>query len=274
MRKLKLRHRRSVAEHDIVVEAQDHLLAGDAETTDSEASNVQKSLALLESVVERMFIDIDSLRTDVDTVFAPTGHRESPAQSCRDIYRMHPEYIDGWYWIDPNQGMAKDAIQVWCNMSSEAQTCVYPRKGRGMVAPRKWRKPSDKAWWFSQLEGGFKIDYAPDSQLAFLRMLHESVSQTVTFHCSNTIAFYDKASDSYDKAIGFMGHNDFEFSGKQMRKKFVQLDNCSERSESGFAVFNIKPQKAAQLPVVDLQIQDFGKDTQKFGFEVGPVCFN
>ena len=32
----------------------------------------------------------------------------------------------GYYWIDPNQGGIKDAIEVWCNMTGGGQTCLKP----------------------------------------------------------------------------------------------------------------------------------------------------
>lgn len=67
--------------------------------------------------------------------------------------------FSGWYWIDPNLGVINDAIQVWCNMTAEGETCVYPKKGHEMVLPRNWQKSvvTKKASWFSTLKGGFEV---------------------------------------------------------------------------------------------------------------------
>lgn len=35
----------------------------------------------------------------------------------------------------------------------------------------------------------------------------------------------------------------------------------------------INTPKIDQLPIFDVMINDFGDQNQKFGFEVGPVCF-
>ena len=42
--------------------------------------------------------------------------------------------VPGWYWIDPNLGVATDAIEVWCNLSNgQGQTCVYPQSNSQKV---------------------------------------------------------------------------------------------------------------------------------------------
>jgi collagen type V/XI/XXIV/XXVII alpha len=38
-------------------------------------------------------------------------------------------------------------------------------------------------------------------------------------------------------------------------------------------VLEINTPKVEQVPFVDIMFNDFGGATQKFGFEVGPVCF-
>ena len=42
-------------------------------------------------------------------------------------------FYAGWYWIDPNLGVPTDAIQVWCNVTSKGETCVYPDYKSRMV---------------------------------------------------------------------------------------------------------------------------------------------
>lgn len=38
-------------------------------------------------------------------------------------------------------------------------------------------------------------------------------------------------------------------------------------------ILEINTPKVEQVPFVDIMFNDFGGSTQKFGFEVGPVCF-
>lgn len=264
---MKLRHRRSVSD-----------ATEEVRSTEGEDLPIDKNGVTLGSVIEKIFTDIDAIKSEIDDIRFPKGQKDSPARSCRDLYYAHPEYKDGWYWIDPNLGVINDAINVWCNMTAEGQTCVYPKKGHDMVIPRSWKKPAgaDRAGTlFSQLKDGFEIEYGAENQLAFLRLLYDGASQKFTYFCSNSIAFLEKSTNSYGKGISLWGHNDHDFSFRTAaRKPFVVLDTCSERQSSGFTIFHLKTQKAAQLPITDLQIQDFGADNQKFGFEVGPVCFN
>lgn len=47
------------------------------------------------------------------------------------------------------------------------------------------------------------------------------------------------------------------------------------QSKKGYekTVLEINTPKVEQVPFVDIMFNDFGGSTQKFGFEVGPVCF-
>ena len=86
----------------------------------------------------------------LDKKLVPLGTQENPAMSCQDIYdcskdfvpgrpcttppsisHPHPypppqctfahSQISGSYWIDPNEGSAKDAIKVFCK---GPETCI------------------------------------------------------------------------------------------------------------------------------------------------------
>lgn len=46
-----------------------------------------------------------------------------------------------------------------------------------------------------------------------------------------------------------------------------------DRPVNGFTLFQISTPKVHQLPIVDIEVKDFGRQNQKFGFEMGPVCF-
>ena len=63
--------------------------------------------------------------------------------------------------------------------------------------------------------------------MSFLRLIYTSASQKMTYFCSNSVAYKDAASGSTDKAIALLGHNDFEFGKKALKKKHVLRDGCS-----------------------------------------------
>lgn len=61
----------------------------------------------------------------------------------------------GEYWIDPNGGDGRDAIQVFCDMGTKA-TCIYPKPDKtAHFSPTI--KPSSEDTWFSDLEDGFQV---------------------------------------------------------------------------------------------------------------------
>merc|ERR1719343_1976593 len=61
------------------------------------------------------------------------GTADNPARSCRDLWLCHPDYQDGTYYIDPNGGCAKDAIEVYCNMKEKGSTCVNPSQNSALT---------------------------------------------------------------------------------------------------------------------------------------------
>ena len=42
-----------------------------------------------------VFTQLDDLKEDVSDLKFPTGAKDSPARSCRDIYIGHPDFDDG-----------------------------------------------------------------------------------------------------------------------------------------------------------------------------------
>lgn len=49
-------------------------------------------------------------------------------------------------------------------------------------------------------------------QMTFLRLLTASARQNFTYSCHQSVAWHDITSDSYDKAMRFLGANDEEMS--------------------------------------------------------------
>lgn len=52
-----------------------------------------------------------------------------------------PASAAGEYWIDPNQGCARDALRVFCNFTAGGETCLYPDKKFETVSA------SGGHWW-------------------------------------------------------------------------------------------------------------------------------
>lgn len=42
-----------------------------------------------------MYSTIYSMRQDLEKVRKPTGTKENPARTCKDLYYAHPHYTDG-----------------------------------------------------------------------------------------------------------------------------------------------------------------------------------
>lgn len=45
-----------------------------------------------------MYNNIYSIRQDLERVKRPTGTRDNPSRSCRDLYYGHPQYMSGNYF--------------------------------------------------------------------------------------------------------------------------------------------------------------------------------
>lgn len=104
-----------------------------------------------------MYSSIYTMRQEMERIRKPTGTRENPVRTCRDLYLGHPKFPDGWYWIDPNLGMPDDAIYVYCNLTSHGETCISPDIHSSQMQNIPWRKDGESTDWYSNLRGGFRV---------------------------------------------------------------------------------------------------------------------
>eukprot|EP00061_Rhincodon_typus_P013507 g39916.t1 len=130
--------------------------------------------------------------------------------------------------------------------------------------PRKPLAPGSLAYVDSQ---GEPINLV---QMTFLKLLSASARQNLTYNCQNSVAWYDAASDSYDKALRFLGSNDEEMSHDNNPYIKAITDGCMFRKGLEKTVLEINTPKVDQVPIIDLLVSDFGNMNQKFGFE---FCF-
>lgn len=229
--------------------------------------------------MEDIFSSLNLLKQDIERMKYPMGTQNNPARTCKDLQLSHPEFPDGEYWIDPNQGCSGDSFKVYCNFTAGGETCIYPDKKSNGVRISSWPKENPGSW-FSEFKRGKTLSYVDVDgatinmvQMTFLRLLTASVRQNFTYTCHQSVAWHDATSDSYDKALRFLGSNDEEMSYDNSPYIKALSDGCATRSGYAKTLMEINTPKIDQLPIVDVMLTDFGDPNQKFGFEVGPVCF-
>jgi hypothetical protein len=214
----------------------------------------------------------------IEDIRTPSGKdRKSPARTCLDLYLSAQEagetLENGLYWVDPNQGCEADAIEVWCDFTTQpatVETCVYPTQSKIAKSTHVNQFTGEHQWW-SDMQDGMPVSYDPQrearvpradyaSQVTFLRLLASRARQTVTYHCKNSSAnlkLRGTGETEFDAA-----HPDFS----------VLDDNCGSNSW-GRATVEISTRKTATMPVRDLASLEVGNG-QEFGFDIGPVCFS
>lgn len=128
-----------------------------------------------------MYSSIYTMRQDLERIKKPLGTRDNPVRTCKDLFYGHPHFTDGeyrigesstvrrirrvknkfnftgWYWIDPNLGMTDDAVYVFCNVTGQGETCIFPDIHSRQMPNIPWRKEGDKTDWYSNLRGGFRV---------------------------------------------------------------------------------------------------------------------
>lgn len=226
---------------------------------------------------EGVWASLAQIEAAIQAIKNPTGTKDMPARTCKDLALAHPEFENGMYWIDPNQGNPVDSIEVYCDIKAH-ETCVIAKPNEAFKGRWADEPVSEHTWFGEELEHGFPFTYKADKvQLTFLQLLSSTAYQNVTYHCRNSVAYYDKAERNYRKAVRFMASNDLELVARRPRKArySVVLDECKLSQDTwARTVFQFKTEKTQRLPVVDIAMVDIGADNQAFGLEIGPVCFS
>uniref|UniRef100_A0A3B4AU05 Fibrillar collagen NC1 domain-containing protein n=1 Tax=Periophthalmus magnuspinnatus TaxID=409849 RepID=A0A3B4AU05_9GOBI len=229
--------------------------------------------------MEEIFGSLNSLKLEIEQMKHPLGTQGNPARTCKDLQLCHPDFPDGEYWIDPNQGCSRDSFKVYCNFTAGGESCIFPDKKSEGARLTSWAKETPGSW-FSEFKRGKLLSYVDAEgnpigvvQMTFLRLLSAAARQNLTYNCYQTVAWHDQEQDNYDKAIRFLGSNDEEMSYDNNPFMHALVDGCALKKGYEKTVLEINTPKVEQVPFVDIMFNDFGGSTQKFGFEVGPACF-
>uniref|UniRef100_A0A8C9RRN7 Fibrillar collagen NC1 domain-containing protein n=1 Tax=Scleropages formosus TaxID=113540 RepID=A0A8C9RRN7_SCLFO len=229
--------------------------------------------------MEEIFGSLNSLKLEIEQMKHPLGTQNNPARTCKDLQLSHFDFPDGEYWIDPNQGCSRDAFKVFCNFTAGGESCIYPDKKSEGAKLTSWAKEVPGSW-FSEFKRGKLLSYSDSEgnpigvvQMTFLRLLSAAARQNITYNCYQSVAWYDPDENNYDKAIRFLGSNDEEMSHDNNPYIRAVVDGCALKKGYEKTVLEINTPKVEQVPFVDIMFNDFGGALQKFGFEVGPVCF-
>ena len=68
--------------------------------------------------------------------------------------------------------------------------------------------------------------------MTFIRLLSKEASQTITYHCKNSVGYKDERHGNYKKAVILKGSNDLELKaeGNNRFRYTVVEDSCSVSS--------------------------------------------
>jgi len=261
------------------IDASQMLSDAEADTPAADATGAE-FLATGAEGMEEIFGSLNSLRQEVESMKFPLGTQDSPARTCQDLHLSQPDYKDGEYWIDPNQGCSRDSFKVFCNFTNGAETCLYPSKTIDTVRMSSWENETPGSW-YSQFSSGSKFSYVDSSgepvgvvQLGFLRLLSVQARQNLTYHCHRSVAWADRtAKGNHKRALHLQGANDEALSYETSPYVKALIDGCSYRKGFDRTVLEVNTPQVEHLPLLDIKVSDFGESNQQFGFEVGPVCF-
>ncbi|XP_078282225.1 uncharacterized protein LOC144608387 [Rhinoraja longicauda] len=219
---------------------------------------------------------VETLNMELRHIVAPpTGSKDNPATTCKELQLCQTQLRDGFYYIDPNQGCPYDALLVFCNFTADGATCLPTKENE--VPTKGWFKEYSKEntyQWFSSTEGGFLFDYPGVSivQLRFLKLHSTYASQKITYKCNPGLNSF-RMNISDHRTIQFMGDNQKKiFNG---HKGFsINSDGCLLNDSGPHKIeFEVTTDEVDLLPLRDLAVFNNGDDTHEFGFSVGQVCF-
>jgi hypothetical protein len=204
------------------------------------------------------FTDIWKIVTDKYIKHEGLGTKKAPAPSCKDLFKLKPSLPSGDYWIDPNAGSHHDAVLVHCNATTY-ETCIWPKVP--VVDSQEYNGNNKYVWVNRDVNDDTEVAYAASHvQIKMLRVKSERVRQNITYNCFNSNAklrvLTDKDETSNIKDVADVITDDCKLKDSTWRR----------------SVFEIDTEDLEMLPVQDIAIK--ASANEKFGFNIGPVCFS
>lgn len=186
------------------------------------------------------------------------GSKEEPAETCSDLFSLKPTLKSGDYWIDPNAGSTHDAVLVHCN-ATNYETCIWPKAP--VVDTQEYNGDNKYVWALREINDEPQIAYAASHvQIKMLRVKSERVRQNITYNCFNSNAKLRVLSDK-EEASNIKDIAD------------VKVDECKIKDHTWRkSVYEIETEDLETLPINDVAIK--AGSNEKFGFEIGPICFS
>jgi len=186
------------------------------------------------------------------------GSKDEPAESCADLFQMKPTMKSGDYWIDPNAGSSHDAVLVHCN-ATNYETCIWPKAP--IVDPQEYNGNNKYVWALREINDEPEMEYAASHvQMKMLRTKSERVRQNITYNCFNANSkirvLTDKDTTTNIKDLATTLTNECKIQDNTWRK----------------STFEIETEDLETLPIQDIAIK--AGANEKFGFEIGPICFS
>jgi len=212
---------------------------------------------------------INQVAWAVDRARKPKGTKNDPGTTCRDLLMRNDNKLEsGKYFVDPNGESVADAFEVYCNMET-GETCLHPEDNT--FKQDRWTKETTPDQWFMrEIVNKDELDYGEmkRDQYHFLHMHSIRARQNITYNCLNSNAYGVKLS-TFDGSEMYADHELRKYTYR------ISLDGCQTKNNQwGKTTFEVDTSQTELLPITDVAVQDVGEENQKFGLEIGPVCFS
>ncbi|XP_017160039.1 collagen alpha-2(XI) chain-like isoform X4 [Poecilia reticulata] len=119
----------------------------------------------------------------------PLGTKDDPGTTCHELKLIHPHLEDerpGYFYMDPNQGCACDAVRVFCNFTAGGATCIDPQHSQIKMNLKPDMKSGMPVQWFTLQYNKHEFEYTTVDivQLRFLRFHSHTSFQHITLRCA------------------------------------------------------------------------------------------
>ena len=91
----------------------------------SELGTAKKESLSLEELEIELLTRLYRLYDNFANFQKPTGTKQFPALTCRNLFTDHSYLVSGTYWLDPNEGAIEDAVPAYCDSEGKL-TCISP----------------------------------------------------------------------------------------------------------------------------------------------------